>query len=298
MSEWISALQGAPGLAIALALVFGLLIGSFLNVVIARLPRMMEQQWLHECAQALHQSRGEPAGQEPEPPARFNLWTPPSQCPSCGHQIRWYENIPVFSWLFLRARCSNCHTPISWRYPLVELLTAVLFALCVQQFGVTALALAAMLLCAALVALAFIDADTTLLPDQITLPLVWAGLLVNLMGGFVALPTAVIGAMVGYLSLWTVFWIFYFVTGKEGMGFGDFKLFAALGAWMGWQVLIGIILIASITGLLVTLALRMAGRLRRSDSEPQIYIPFGPYLVVGGLVALFAGETLLRFTTP
>lgn len=282
----------------ALALVFGLLIGSFLNVVIARLPRMMEQQWLHECAQAVHQSRGEPTGQEPEAPARFNLVFPPSQCPSCGHRIRWYENIPLASWVFLRARCSNCHAPISWRYPLVELVTGLLFLLCVMQFGVTTMAVAAMGLCAALVALAFIDADTTLLPDQITLPLVWAGLLFNLLGGFVPLSTAVVGAMAGYLSLWTVFWIFYFVTGKEGMGFGDFKLFAALGAWMGWQVLIGIILIASISGLIVTLALRLFGRLQRADQETQVYIPFGPYLVLGGLVALFAGETLLRFTTP
>jgi leader peptidase (prepilin peptidase)/N-methyltransferase len=267
----------------ALGGVFGLLVGSFLNVVIHRLPRMMERQWATECAELT----GEPA--EPQPP--FNLMVPRSRCPHCGHQIRWHENIPVLSWLALRGKCSSCGTPISPRYPAVELVTGALFAWCAWRWGWTPAAAAWCLFAAVLVALALIDWDTTLLPDDLTLPLLWAGLIASALGWTqVPLPQAVWGAVAGYLSLWGVYWAFRLATGKEGMGYGDFKLFAALGAWFGWPALVPIILMASVIGAVVGIGMKMARSLREGG-----VVPFGPFLSMAGLTAmLFGPSAILR----
>lgn len=278
----IDVLQQAPEVFIALSGVFGLMIGSFLNVVIHRVPKMLEREWREQCAWL--------QGQVPEETARYNLLVPASACPQCGHQIRWYENIPVVSWVVLRGRCSECATAISSRYPLVELLTGVLFLFAAGQWGVTPNILWIWLLLAALIALTFIDFDTQLLPDNLTIPLIWSGLLANLWGLFVPLEEALVGAVAGYLSLWSVYHLFRLLTGKEGMGFGDFKLLAALGAWMGWKMLLPIVLVASMAGAVVGISLiLLKGQAR---SKP---IPFGPWLALGGLVALFFGKDLLRF---
>lgn len=271
----------------------GLLVGSFLNVVIHRLPKMMEQQWAAECADYV--ASQSPAGNPPASaaaPARFNLWTPRSRCPSCGHPVQWYENIPVLSYLALRGRCSDCKTRISLRYPLVELLTAGLFFFCAQRWGLTPTGLAWCGFSATLVALAFIDWDTTLLPDDLTLPLLWAGLLASaLQWTSLALFSSVMGAVAGYLSLWLVYWAFKLATGKEGMGYGDFKLFAALGAWFGWQALVPLILMASVVGAVVGIALKLASSLREGG-----YVPFGPFLVGAGLIALVWGPQVVLQT--
>jgi leader peptidase (prepilin peptidase)/N-methyltransferase len=216
------------GLFIFLAAVLGLTVGSFLNVVIHRIPKMLEREWREQCAWL--------QGHEPGNDARYNLVLPPSACPQCGHAIRWYENIPVLSWLALRGQCSQCRTAISWRYPLVEALTGLLFAFAAWRWGMGAEVLWGWGLLGALIALTFIDFDTHLLPDSLTLPLAWAGLLANLSGRFAPLDEAVVGAVAGYFSLWSVYHLFKFMTGKEGMGFGDFKLLAALGAWLGWKM--------------------------------------------------------------
>ncbi len=264
--------------------VLGLLIGSFLNVVIYRLPKLMERQWAAECAEL--------SGQEPAKAAPFNLLVPRSRCQKCGHSIRWYENIPVLSYLFLRGKCSACATPISLRYPLVELVTAALFAYCGWRWGATPTGLAWCGFSAAIVALALIDWDTTLLPDSITQPLLWAGLiLAALKWNNVTLPEALWGAVGGYLSLWLVYWSFKLVTGKEGMGFGDFKLFAALGAWFGWTALVPIILMASVIGAIIGIALKFSSGLREGG-----YVPFGPFLAAAGLTAMvFGPQSILRF---
>jgi leader peptidase (prepilin peptidase)/N-methyltransferase len=260
-----------------LAGVFGLLIGSFLNVVIYRLPKIMERQWAAECA--------EMAGKEPAPAETFNLLMPRSRCQQCGHQIRWYENIPVLSYLFLRGKCSACGAAISLRYPLVELCTAALFAFCVWRWGVTPIGLAWCGFAAAIVALALIDWDTTLLPDSITLPLLWAGLiLAALRWNVMPLTDALWGAVGGYLALWLVYWSFKLATGKEGMGFGDFKLYAALGAWFGWTALVPIILMASVIGAIIGIALKFSSGLREGG-----YVPFGPFLAAAGLTAMIFG---------
>ncbi len=265
--------------------VLGLLIGSFLNVVIHRLPRMMERQWAAECAQYA-QDAGLPAQGGAAPAEQpFNLLTPRSRCPSCGHEVRWYENIPVLSYLALRGRCSGCGTRIGVRYPLVELATAALFYACALRWGWSFTTLAWCGFCAALVALALIDWDTTLLPDDITLPLLWAGLLASVLRWIDVQPVdAVIGAAAGYVSLWLVYWGFKLATGKEGMGYGDFKLFAALGAWFGWQALVPIVLMASVIGALVGIAMKFASSLREGK-----YVPFGPFLAGGGLAAMLWG---------
>ena len=264
--------------------VLGLLIGSFLNVVIYRLPKLMERQWAAECAEL--------SGQEPAKAEPFNLLVPRSRCQKCGHSIRWYENIPVLSYLFLRGKCSACATPISLRYPLVELVTAALFAYCGWRWGATPTGLAWCGFSAAIVALALIDWDTTLLPDSITQPLLWAGLiLAALKWNNVTLPDALWGAVGGYLSLWLVYWSFKLVTGKEGMGFGDFKLFAALGAWFGWTALVPIILMASVIGAIIGIALKFSSGLREGG-----YVPFGPFLAAAGLTAMvFGPQSILRF---
>ena len=261
----------------------GLLLGSFLNVVIYRLPKMMERQWALELAQ-MNVTHPE-AGAEPAAQDVFNLMTPRSRCPSCGHVVRWYENIPVLSYVFLRGRCSACQTRISIRYPLVELTVGALFFFCVQRWGATPTGWAWCGFSAALVALAFIDWDTTLLPDDITLPLLWAGLLASALRWIdVPLYASVVGAAAGYLSLWLVYWGFKLVTGKEGMGYGDFKLFAALGAWFGWEALVPVILMASVIGAIIGIAMKFSSNLREGG-----YVPFGPFLVGAGLTAMVFG---------
>ncbi len=258
--------------------IFGLLIGSFLNVVIYRLPKMLERQWIVEYAEIT----GNPA---PEAETPFNLLVPRSHCTSCGHQIRWYENIPLASWLVLRGRCSSCSASISARYPLIELATGVLFAWCGWRWGLGWNAAVWCLFSAMLLAMTMIDWDTTLLPDDLTLPLLWVGLLAASLGWTgVPLADAVWGAMAGYLSLWLVYWAFKLVTGKEGMGYGDFKLFAALGAWFGWQALVPIILMASVIGAFVGIVLKFSHKLRSGG-----VVPFGPFLALAGLTAMIFG---------
>jgi leader peptidase (prepilin peptidase)/N-methyltransferase len=274
-----------PAVATAAAALLGLLVGSFLNVVIHRLPKMLERGWAEQCAEL----RGEVAPAAPV----YNLVVPRSACPSCGHRIGALENVPVVSWLALRGRCRGCGTRISARYPVVELLAGGLGALAIWHLGPTWQGLAACGLLWTLVALTFIDVDTQLLPDDITLPLLWAGLLANLFGLFVPLSEAVVGALAGYLSLWTVYWAFKLIRGKEGMGYGDFKLLAALGAWLGWKVLPAIVLLSSVVGALVGIALIVA---RRHDRAAPL--PYGPYLAAAGAIALFAGRPLAALYLP
>ena len=261
------------------AFLLGALIGSFLNVVIYRMPLMMERAWEDEIATA--QDR-EPLARE-----RFDLLLPRSRCANCGHVITALENIPVISWLGLRGKCSACGMRISARYPFVEIVTALLFFACAWVFGATLQCAVAMALCAALVALTGIDLDTQLLPDQLTLPLLWLGLILNIGGLFARLPDAVIGAAAGYLVLWSVYWLFKLVTGREGMGYGDFKLLAALGAWFGWQALPMLLLLSAVVGSLFGIAILVAQKKGR-----QTAIAFGPYLALAGLITLFFGPQL------
>ena len=262
---------------------FGLLIGSFLNVVIYRLPKMLEREWAAGCAELSGQPLPE---QKP-----FNLLVPRSRCQACGHQIRWYENIPVLSYLALRGKCSACGTAISIRYPMVELVTGLLFAWCVWRWGPNLSGGMWCLFAAMLVAMTLIDWDTTLLPDVLTLPLLWAGLIAaDLRWIPVPLSDAVWGAVAGYMSLWLVYWAFKLATGKEGMGFGDFKLFAALGAWFGWQALVPIILMASVIGAVVGIVMKLNSSLREGGQ-----IPFGPFLAMAGVTAMvFGPQSILR----
>ena len=290
----MSLMQVLQNQAVTLATVcglVGLIVGSFLNVVIHRLPRMLERDWdgqaadlskekdLVEVATKLRAGKA----------ARYNLMTPASACPHCGHKIRAYENIPVVSYLFLRGRCSSCNTPISMRYPIVEAICGVLSAYIGWRFGLTLAMAGALVFAWALIALTAIDIDTQLLPDDITLPLLWLGLLVNLSNGFTPLSSAVIGAIAGYLSLWAMYWLFKLTTGKEGMGYGDFKLLGAIGAWLGWKLLPIVILLSSMVGAVVGIALIVFTRHGRNSP-----IPFGPYLAAAGLIALFWGETINR----
>ncbi|MDM0068581.1 A24 family peptidase [Variovorax sp. J31P207] len=276
----------SQGVDAALAGVLGLMIGSFLNVVIYRLPKMLERQWAAECASLADGDAAAAPAVEP-----FNLMVPHSRCQQCGHVIRWYENVPVLSYLVLRGRCSSCEASIGLRYPVVELLTGALFAWCVWRMPGQYGALAWCAFAAALLALALIDWDTTLLPDDITLPLLWGGLLASI-AGFTGVPLAhaVWGAVAGYLSLWAIYWLFKLTTGKEGMGYGDFKLFAAFGAWFGWQALVPIILMASVIGVVVGLALKFSSGLREGG-----YVPFGPFLAAAGFTAMIFGpDAILR----
>ena len=281
----LDAMGALPELAAVLAGILGLLIGSFLNVVIYRVPKMMEQQWAQECAQL----NGTPA----DPIEKFNLLTPRSRCSSCGHPIRWYENIPVFSYLFLRGKCSACGVRYGFRYPLVELATGCLFFFCVWRWGWTPTALAWCGFSALLLGLAVIDWDTTLLPDDMTLPLMWAGLVAVALqwNPAVSLPASLWGAVAGYLSLWMVYWAFKLATGKDGMGYGDFKLFAALGAWFGWTALVPMILMASVIGAVVGIAMKFSSGLREGG-----YVPFGPFLAGAGFTAMvFGPQSILQF---
>jgi leader peptidase (prepilin peptidase)/N-methyltransferase len=264
------------------ALLFGLLIGSFLNVVVYRLPMMAQRELDNYIA---HE-----AGKDLPHPDRFNLMVPRSACPHCGHQITALENIPIVSWLFLRGKCSACKAPISPRYPIVEAVTGLLSAVLIWHFGSGWLGLASLAFAYFLIAMTLIDYDTKTLPDDLTYPLLWLGLLINLDGAIVPLRDAVIGAMAGYMSLWAVYWLFKLATGKEGMGYGDFKLLAALGAWMGWAMLPTIIILSSVVGAVVGISLIVFAR--RDRNNP---IPFGPYLAAAGMIALLYGTPLTRY---
>lgn len=272
-----------PILLIAGCALLGLLIGSFLNVVIHRLPKMMEQEWASQCAEL--------QGVTPPSPTavRLTLSAPRSRCPHCGQGIGAVDNIPLLSYLLLGGKCRHCATPISPRYPLVEGLSGLLFALAAWQLGPGWPLAGALVFLAAMVALTFIDFDTQLLPDDITLPLLWLGLVFNAWSTFTDLESAVFGAVAGYLALWSVYWLFKLATGKEGMGHGDFKLLAAIGAWLGWQMLPLAILLSSFVGALVGIALIVLTRQGRN-----VPIPFGPYLAAAGVIALFWGKPLTQ----
>ncbi|WP_206999370.1 prepilin peptidase [Trinickia mobilis] len=282
--DGLSAAFGAlpAGVQFAFAIALGLVIGSFLNVVAHRLPIMLERAWRAEVSD----TTGVPCADDGLP-ARYNLCVPRSACPHCGHVLRAWENIPVVSYLLLRGRCSHCKTSVSIRYPLIELASAAFAALALWSFGPSFAALAAFGLCATLLAMSAIDIDTRLLPDSLTLPLLWAGLIVNFADTFASLRTAVIGAIAGYLFLWCVYWLFKLVRGVEGMGYGDFKLLAAIGAWLGWAALPQVVLIAAVTGAVVGIAATLSGRMR--FEEP---LPFGPFLAAGGAATLFLGTPL------
>ena len=272
-------------LTVVAALLVGLCVGSFLNVVIHRLPRMLEREWKAQCAEF----RKEPVPDEPA----YNLVVPRSACPACGHMITALENVPVVSWLALRGKCSACQAPISARYPIIEITGALLAVAAIIAFGATAKGAAACVLLWTLLALTMIDADTQYLPDDLTLPLLWAGLLVNVGGVFTPLSSAVIGAVAGYLTLWSIYWLFKLIRGKEGMGYGDFKLLAALGAWLGWTMLPLIVLLSSAVGAVIGLALiAFKGR------DHELPIPFGPYLAIAGAIALFFGPALIKLYLP
>ena len=274
-----------PVLATVVAAVAGLCVGSFLNVVIHRLPKMLERGWEEQCAEL----RGETVA----PAAAYNLVVPRSACPSCGARITALQNIPVVSWLALGGRCAGCKAPISARYPAVEVLGGLLAAAAIWRFGATPQGIAACALLWSLLALTMIDFDTQLLPDGITLPLLWGGLIVNLWSTFAPLGDAVIGAVAGYLSLWSIYWLFKLIRGKEGMGYGDFKLLAALGAWLGWQLLPVIVLLSSVVGAAIGIALIVfKGR------DHSVPLAFGPYLAIAGAIALFFGQTLIKTYYP
>jgi leader peptidase (prepilin peptidase)/N-methyltransferase len=273
------ALFADPALFALAAGLFGLMVGSFLNVVIHRLPIMMQRDWATQCAEL---NNTPPPVVEP-----LSLARPRSRCPKCGHRISALENLPILSWIVLRGKCKGCAAPISVRYPLIEATTGLLFAFAAWHFGFTLAGLGALVLIGGLIALTGIDFDTQLLPDDITLPMLWIGLALNMFNAYTDLKSAVIGAMVGYLILWSVYWAFKLATGKEGMGYGDFKLLAALGAWLGWQMLPLTILLSSLVGAAVGISLMVFARHGRG-----VPIPFGPYLAAAGIIALIWGKPL------
>ena len=290
---------------VALAVV-GLCIGSFLNVVVHRLPLILERQWWADVAHQLadadswrrvfaarnakaapatdHQRTASALGQAVTGLAPLSIASPRSRCPACGHQLAWHENLPLLGWLRLKGRCSACGIRISARYPIVELTTAVMFAAVAWRFGAQPVTLLWCAFAAVLLALALIDWDTTVLPDALTLPLLWAGLIAAAVGWTIPLLGAVWGGIAGYLSLWSVYWLFKLATGKEGMGYGDFKLLAALGAWLGWQMIVPILLLASVIGAVVGIGMKITATLREGH-----YVPFGPFLAGAGMVVMFAG---------
>jgi leader peptidase (prepilin peptidase)/N-methyltransferase len=271
----------SPAVLLIFAAIAGLLVGSFLNVVIYRLPKMMERDFARQCAEYA----GKPLQDEPA----LNLVSPRSHCPHCRKPVHALENVPIASYLALKGKCSGCGAVISPRYPVIEAVSALFSVAIAWKFGFTLATVAALVFCWTLIALTMIDVDTQLLPDSLTLPLVWLGLLVNLNGTFTDLRSAVIGAAAGYLLLWAVYWCFKWATGKEGMGYGDFKLLAAIGAWLGWQVLPLVILLSSLVGAVIGITFIALGRQGRDTP-----IPFGPYLAAAGVVALFQGENLVR----
>jgi len=287
-------LSANPDFFVGVIFFFGLVFGSFFNVVIYRVPLIMQLEWLDNCREFIRDTFGKlPAELEqhpaslPKPP--FNIAKPDSTCPKCGHRIRWYENIPLLSYVMLKGKCSNCKTGISLRYPIIELITGMLSAFVAVKFGFSWETAAALAFTWTLICLTMIDFDHKLLPDQLTLPLLWLGLLVNVNGLFVSLTDAVIGAAAGYMVLWTLFWGFKLLTGKEGMGYGDFKLLAALGAWMGWQSLLLILILSSLVGAVVGISLIII-----KGRDRNIPIPFGPYLAAAGWIAFFWGDAILR----
>jgi leader peptidase (prepilin peptidase)/N-methyltransferase len=289
MASFVQLLQDSPPLFIFISGLLGLLVGSFLNVVIHRLPKIMEREWRTQCAEFNEQLNNETAQESSKVTPPYNLHTPRSACPHCGHQISALENIPLLSYLALRGKCRKCGSPISMRYPIVEAVTGILSAYAAWHFGFGLTAAAAIIFIWALIALTFIDFDTQLLPDDITMPLLWLGIIFNMFGAFTTLNNAVAGAIIGYLVLWGVYWLFKLVTGKEGMGYGDFKLLAAIGAWLGWPLLPLVIMLSSVVGAVVGITLIIAARHGRN-----IPIPFGPYLAGGALIALFWGQQLTQ----
>lgn len=284
MNDFISLLTNSPTYFYGITFIFSLLIGSFLNVVIYRLPKILEQGWTEECREFLADELVTPNKKIAQ---KITLSSPSSSCPSCQHKIRFYENIPLVSWLFLRGKCSQCKSAISIRYPLIELTTALLSLVIAAHFGPTLLTLSLLVLTWGLVCLTLIDFDHMLLPDQITLPLLWLGLLININGALVPLSDAVIGAVIGYMSLYSIFWLFKLLTGKEGMGHGDFKLVALFGAWIGWQLLPVLILMASAVGAIIGVALMLLKGHKREQA-----IPFGPYLAIAGWITLIWGNSI------
>jgi leader peptidase (prepilin peptidase)/N-methyltransferase len=285
LNEISNILQQNNTLFITLSTLFGLMVGSFLNVVIYRLPKIMEQEWHNNCLEL--------QGKEVPTNTKYSLSRPRSACPHCGHKISAWENIPIISYLALRGRCKGCKASISMRYPLTEALTGTLIGLISWKFGYSGITFMAWVFAFALIALTFIDFDTQLLPDDITLPLLWLGLLFNLNFGFTDLKSAVIGAMAGYLILWSVYWLFKIIRGKEGMGYGDFKLLAAIGAWFGWKLLPAVILLSSTLGAIIGIALIVF-----TKRGKEVPMPFGPFLAIGGIAALFFGQALASFYLP
>jgi leader peptidase (prepilin peptidase) / N-methyltransferase len=275
-------LRSSPTVFVTFSVIFGLMVGSFLNVVIHRLPKMMEREWHANCLEL--------QGKEVPAQTKYTIVTPRSACPSCGHEITALENIPIISYLILGGKCKGCKAKISMRYPLVEAITGALIGAVAYKYGYTQSALFAFVFVFALVALTFIDFDTQLLPDDITLPLLWLGLLFNFNNGFTDLKSAVLGAVFGYLILWSVYWLFKLVTGKEGMGYGDFKLLGAIGAWFGWQLLPAVILLSSVVGAVIGI-----GMIMFKGKNGGTAIPFGPFLALGGIAALFFGQQLASF---
>ena len=284
-------LRSNAGVFETFSVIFGLLVGSFLNVVIHRLPKMMEREWHANCLEL--QGKLELQNKEVLSQTKYNIVTPRSACPTCGHNISALENIPVISWLMLSGKCKACKTRISLRYPLIEAITGALIGAVAYKYGFTATTFFAWIFVFALVTLTFIDFDTQLLPDDITLPLLWLGLIFNMNGGFTDLKSAVLGAIFGYLILWSVYWAFKLVTGKEGMGYGDFKLLAAIGAWFGWQMLPAVILLSSVVGAVIGIGLIVF-----KGKEGSTAIPFGPFLALGGVAALFYGAQLVQLYLP
>lgn len=280
--EILDLLASNIALFVACSSVIGLFIGSFLNVVIVRLPIMLERGWKAECHQLL-----ELAGEDKIPPGKFNLLVPRSHCPKCKAPIGSFENIPVISYVLKKGKCQHCGNSISIQYPLIEIITAIMTGYAAFKFGFTWQSAAAILLVWGLITLTVIDFKTTLLPDNITLPFLWLGIVVNYFELFCSLEDSVLGAIFGYMSLWTVFQIFKIITGKEGMGYGDFKLLALLGAWLGWQYIVPIILISSVVGSIIGITLLLTRALKR-----DMPIPFGPYLALAGMICLFWGETV------
>ena len=282
LAQVVTVFEAMPIFFYISVVLLSLIVGSFLNVVVYRLPKMLEREWYGECREFLAEEVSNvPAKELPA----MSLSKPDSTCPKCGHKIRFYENVPLLSWLFLAGKCSQCKNSISKRYPLVELTTAILSIVVAHTFGVSSITLFMLLLTWGLIALTLIDLDHMLLPDQIVMPLLWLGLLFNINAGFIPLQDAVIGAAVGYMSLYSVFWLFKLLTGKEGMGYGDFKLFALFGAWIGWQLLPLLILMASVVGAVVGISLIVFKGHKREQA-----IPFGPYLAVAGWVCILCGE--------
>ena len=284
MSEFIYLLESNSLFFYSFVFILSLMIGSFLNVVIYRLPKMLEQGWYLECREFLADELKSSSAKKQVP---LTLSKPDSTCPHCQHSIRFYENIPVISWLFLKGKCSQCKNKISARYPLIEISTALLSLVIAQHFGVSLVTCYALILTWGLIALTMIDFDHMLLPDQIVLPLLWLGLVVNLSNGIVPIEDAVIGAIAGYTSLFSIFWLFKLATGKEGMGFGDFKLFALFGAWIGWQLLPLLILMASVVGAIIGISLMIFKNHQKGQA-----IPFGPYLAIAGWITLLWGDVI------